>query len=310
MKYRNLFCIIAVSVVFVSCWHKEYPHESGMIFYDGWTDGLWIGEEKIDMEPLEQQKETKPFEDLFFDIGTEKLWAWFLTKDNTTLYLADMTDGKYNPQKELTVPTFEGRQAVSVCAYNDTAVVDYSWSNYHYTGLFGFIDLRTGKQRIVDIRHLVEAIGFHCLQVVGYDGKRIFFDYGWYDIKQEAYYKYPVLHRPVHYYPALYEPLVWEINQREDIIREYNIETGSYTDTDLVPKELKGVRWCKIYGEPDALYVGISARFQFDFLAGGPVKMLWYKFDRTNKTFTRIYSPHKWALVLGRIRQGQNYEVP
>lgn len=303
MKYRNLLWVIVVSVLFVSCRHKEYPRESGMIFYDGWTDGLWIGDQKVDMEPLEQQSEEKLFKNLFFDTGAEKLWAWFLTKDNTTLYLANMTDGKYSPQKELTVSTFEGRQAVSVCAYNDTAVVDYSWSNYHYTGLFGFIDLRTGKQRIVDIRHLVEAIGFHCLRVVGYDGKRIFFDYGWYDMKQEAYYKYPVLYRPMHYYSALYDPLVWEINQRDGIIREYNVETHSYTNNDLVLKELKGAGWCKIYGEPDALYVGIAARFQFDFLAGGPVKMLWYKFDRTNKTFTRIYSPHKWALILGRIKQ-------
>ncbi|MFC2289709.1 MAG: hypothetical protein ACFNKF_08790 [Treponema lecithinolyticum] len=302
MKYRNLLWVIVVSVLFVSCRHKEYPRENGMIFYDGWTDGLWIGDQKVDMEPLEQQSEEKLFKNLFFDTGAEKLWAWFLTKDNTTLYLANMTDGKYSPQKELTVSTFEGRQVVSVCAYNDTAVVDYSWSNYHYTGLFGFIDLRTGKQRIVDIRHLVEAIGFHCLQVVGYDGKRIFFDYGWYDMKQEAYYKYP---DPWHndYYLALYAPVIWEVNLDAGEIREYNVETHSYTNNDLVLKKLKGPRRCKIYGEPDALYIGIMARFQFDFLAGGPIKRLWYKFDRTNKTFTRIYSPHKWALILGRIKQ-------
>ena len=303
MKYRNLFWVIVVSVLFVSCRYKEYPRESGMIFYDGWTDGLWIGDQKVDMEPLEQQSEEKLFKNLFFDTGAEKLWAWFLTKDNATLYLANMTDGKYSPQKELTVSTFEGRQAVSVYAYNDTAVVNYSWSNYHYTGLFGFIDLRTGKQRIVDIRRTMENLKPHCCLTLGYDGKRIFFEHGWYDMKQEAYYKYPVLYRPMHYYSALYEPLVWEINQRDGIIREYNVETHSYTNNDLVLKELKGAGWCKIYGEPDALYVGIAARFQFDFLAGGPVKMLWYKFDRTNKTFTRIYSPHKWALILGRIKQ-------
>lgn len=303
MKYRNLFWVIMVSVLFVSCRYKEYPRESGMIFYDGWTDGLWIGDQKVDMEPLEQQREEKLFKNLFFDTGAQKLWAWFLTKDNTTLYLANMTDGKYSPQKELTVSTFEGRQAVSVCAYNDTAVVNYSWSNYHYTGLFGFIDLRTGKQRIVDIRRTMENLKPHCCLTLGYDGKRIFFEHGWYDMKQEAYYKYPVLYRPMHYYSALYEPLVWEINQRDGIIREYNVETHSYTNNDLVLKELKGAGWCKIYGEPDALYVGIAARFQFDFLAGGPVKMLWYKFDRTNKTFTRIYSPHKWVLILGRIKQ-------
>lgn len=303
MKYRNLFWVIMVSVLFVSCRYKEYPRESGMIFYDGWTDGLWIGDQKVDMEPLEQQREEKLFKNLFFDTGAQKLWAWFLTKDNTTLYLANMTDGKYSPQKELTVSTFEGRQAVSVCAYNDTAVVNYSWSNYHYTGLFGFIDLRTGKQRIVDIRRTMENLKPHCCLTLGYDGKRIFFEHGWYDMKQEAYYKYPVLYRPMHYYSALYEPLVWEINQRDGILREYNVETHSYTNNDLVLKKLKGAGWCKIYGEPDALYVGIAARFQFDFLAGGPVKMLWYKFDRTNKTFTRIYSPHKWVLILGRIKQ-------
>jgi len=149
----------------------------------------------------------------------------------------------------------------------------------------------------------MENLKPHCCLTLGYDGKRIFFEHGWYDIKQEAYYKYPVLYRPMHYYSALYEPLVWEINQRDGIIREYNVETHSYTNNDLVLKELKGAGWCKIYGEPDALYVGIAARFQFDFLAGGPVKMLWYKFDRTNKTFTRIYSPHKWVLILGRIKQ-------
>ena len=302
MKYRNLLWVIVVSVLFVSCRYKEYPHESGIVFYNEMTSSVWIGSQKVDLQPMRQYEERETYIDLFFDSEAGKLWAWNLTKDNSTLYLADITDGKYNPQKELTIPTFEGRQAVSVCAYNDTAIIEYLWSEYHYPGLFGLVDLPTDEQTICDIRYVIENLRHHCFFTRGYDGKQIFFENGWYDIEKKSYYEYPDSWNN-DYYPALYAPLVLEVNKRAGTIREYNVETCSYADNDIVLNKLLSVKWRRLYSEPHRLFIAVpSPRWQLNFLSGPPARA-WYKYDTENGSLTQIYSPDKRALILGRIKQ-------
>jgi len=163
---KGFIWLFLCSVLFcVSCKRQTPQKEAGLIFYNNYRGPtqLWIDGKEVDLVPLRSFPQRGRTVRFAFDSKTNKLWARTASRDpenRVESFFVDMTDGVYNPEKEISVKSPIDEKLEDFFAYNNEMVNEYyrREDTVFHPGLYGIINLKTGEQRILNIRALFEEM--------------------------------------------------------------------------------------------------------------------------------------------------------
>ena len=222
-------------------------------------------------------------------------------------FFADVTGGTYDAAKEVVIKKCQGERPVAFYIYNDEIVLDYykEEDTIYYPGLYVITDLKTGTERIIDIRDMFTSMKITRNFLIGYDGTHLFLDEGWYDMENGQYYPYPAdKHSYIRYREIVRGvPCVVEIHNHDYFMRIYDTQSGEYRGEDINLRKINIKDWCNVYAEEDRLFITIGTNNAWIIPPGGMAKGKTFKYDMRTKTLTEIEMPHVYARIVGRIRE-------
>ena len=308
---KGFIWLFLCSVLFcVSCKRQPPQKEAGLIFYNNYRGPtqLWIDGKEADLVPLRSFPERwKDYIYFNFDWKTNKLWARTVLSTEEAFFFADVTDGTYNAAKEFMIKKPEGERLWIAFVYNDEVIIEYykEEDTIHYPGLYVITDLKTGRERIVDLRGMFAKTRVSNNFLIGYDGKRLFFDKGWYDMENGQYYPYPPdKHSYIRYHaPVRGTAQVVEVHNHDYFMRIYDTQSGEYRGEGINLRKINIKDWCNVYAEEDRLFITIGTNNAWIIPPGGMAKGKTFKYDMRTKTLTEIEMPHVYARIVGRIRE-------
>ena len=308
---KGFIWLFLCSVLFcVSCKRQPPQKEAGLIFYNNYRGPtqLWIDGKEADLVPLRSFPERwKDYIYFNFDWKTNKLWARTVLSTEEAFFFADVTDGTYNAAKEFMIKKPEGERLWIAFVYNDEVIIEYykEEDTIHYPGLYVITDLKTGRERIVDLRGMFAKTRVSNNFLIGYDGTHLFLDKGWYDMKQQEYNPYPPdKHSYIRYREIVRGiPCVVEIHNHDYFMRIYDTQSGEYRGEDINLRKINIKDWCDVYAEEDRLFITIGTNNAWIIPPGGMAKGKTFKYDMRTKTLTEIEMPHVYARIVGRIRE-------
>jgi hypothetical protein len=290
------FKIILLPTIFLSIFSCSIKNNNIVYFEDYPNSQVWIGDKEINIEPMKSLDGRRRYTRVSLDSVRSKLWAWNLEKDFGHLYLADITNGIYLPEKEICLNTPLKIDAQFIFIYNNKSLIEYRW------GLYGIVDLLSHEQNIVDLRKLLDS---NTTQgTIGYDEKSILFCNGYYDILESKYYQYSVSlklprlisreHKIIGFdennYIIIYDYLEKNIEKTKIARNAFN-SSLNYVASDLYFLEGKN-----LYIASDT----ISFENIFIFVPK-PAHRKWYKYDLLTNTKEEIYSPSGYSKILGSL---------
>jgi hypothetical protein len=274
-----------------------------MIFYEDFPGSrIWIGQKEIDLNPMKTRKGRSAYAQVFFDQVSGRLWVWNRQKnDNESFFIADITGGDYIPENEIILYPPDNEQPVNIYANNNTALVEYS-SKLDYAinnGLYGFVDLGTAKQEIIDIRNVLKKLG-SLLFIIGFDEESILYNKGYYNMKEGKFSEYTYNTNLFFPYYNINKQKIIGIDEKNNTIIEYEPGTGSYKEIISKKSKLSLNNFCGIYIEDNILYIAkTSFRSNFNFISQPPQRE-WFKYDINTGNRIRIYVPSEYVKILGR----------
>ena len=293
---------------FASCTRPVLQQEAGIIFfYNNGPIRLWIDGKEGDITALQRYPDRGKSVYCYFDWKTNKVWARSVSSGRDVFFFADVTGGTYDAAKEVVIKKCQGERPVAFYIYNDEIVLDYykEEDTIYYPGLYVITDLKTGTERIIDIRDMFASMKITRNFLIGYDGKRLFFDKGRYDMENGQYYPYPSdKHSYIRYREIVRGvPCVVEIHNHDYFMRIYDTQSGEYRGEDINLRKINIKDWCNVYAEEDRLFITIGTNNAWIIPPGGMAKGKTFKYDLQTKTLTEIEMPHVYARVVGRIRE-------
>ena len=310
---KGFIWLLLCSILFcVSCKRQPPQKEAGLIFYNNYRGQaqLLIAGKEADIVPLQSFSQRGRTVRFAFDSKTNKLWARTASRDpenRVESFFVDMTDGVYNPEKEISVKSPIDEKLEDFFAYNNEMVNEYyrREDTVFHPGLYGIINLKTGEQRILNIRALFEEMNITRNFLIGYDGKRLFLDKGWYDMENGQYNPYPSdKHSYIRYHaPVRGTSQVVEVHNHDYFMRIYDTQSGEYRGEDINLRKINIKDWCDVYAEEDRLFITIGTNNAWIIPPGGMAKGKTFKYDMRTKTLTEIKMPHVYARIVGRIRE-------
>jgi hypothetical protein len=270
--------------------------ENRIIFYEEFRSRIWIGNKEIDLIKMKNKENVEAYLDFFFDSVSKKIWAWNRQVDNKSFFVVDITNGVYVQDNEILFEIPENKQPVKIFAYNETAIVKYTLDN----GLYGLIDLQSGKQEILDLRDIIGNFGIN-LYLIGWDGKSIVFNQGYINIHDKEYHNYTIeLNYP---YLKPDEHKVIGIDRINNVLVDYDFITDNYIKTAIKRNKLNLKDYCGIYIESECIYIAITSFWDnFRFLSGGPSKCDWYNYDIYTENRIKINAPSCTAKIIGHAQ--------
>ncbi|MGI5174409.1 hypothetical protein H0R92_12540 [Treponema sp. OMZ 840] len=293
---------------FSACTRPALQQEAGIIFStdDCCPAQLWIDGKEGDITALQRYPDRWKSVYCYFDWKTNKVWAKTVSSGRDVFFFADVTGGTYDAAKEVVIKKRQGERPAAFYIYNDEIVLDYykEEDTIYYPGLYAITDLKTGTERIIDIRDMFASMKITRNFLIGYDGKRLFFDKGRYDMENGQYYPYPSDKHSFISNHAKVSGMPWiiEVHGSDHFIRIYDIQSGTYRGDDINLQKIKkpwSMRW---YAEKDRIFITMCT--DADWIRPGRIcKGRTFKYDIHNKTLTEIAMPHVYARVVGRIRE-------
>jgi len=288
-KYHSILLISMIFFVNTSCMKLN----NNIIFYERFSSRIWIENKEIDLQKMKSIENREAYLGFFFDSVSKKIWAWNRQADNKYFFVVDITNGVYIQDYEISIETPENKQPMNIFAYNETAIVKYTLDN----GLYGLIDLQSGKQEIHDLRDIIGNFGIN-FYPVGWDGKSIIFNQGYINIYDKEYHNYTIeLNYP---YLKPDEHKVIGIDKKNNILVDYDFITGNYKKTTIKRNKLNLKDYCGIYiGSECIYYIAITSFWdKFDFL-NGPSKCNWFSYDIYTENKVKIDAPSSTAKIIG-----------
>ena len=308
---KGFIWLFLCSVLFcVSCKRQTPQKEAGLIFYNNYRGPtqLWIAGKEADLVPLRSFPERwKDYIYFNFDWKTNKVWAETVSSGRDVFFFADVTGGTYDAAKEVVIKKRQGESPAAFYIYNDEIVLDYykEEDTIYYPGLYVITDLKTGTERIIDIRDIFASMKMTRNFLIGYDGTHLFLDKGWYDMENGQYYPYPSdKHSYIRYREIVRGvPCVVEVHNHDYFMRIYDTQSGEYRGEDINLRKINIKDWCDVYAEEDRLFITIGTNNAWIIPPGGMAKGKTFKYDMRTKTLTEIEMPHVYARIVGRIRE-------
>ena len=307
---KGFIWLFLCSVLFcVSCKRQPPQKEAGLIFYNNYRGPtqLWIDGKEGDITALQRYPDRGKSVYCYFDWKTNKVWARSVSSGRDVFFFADVTGGTYDAAKEVVIKKCQGERPVAFYIYNDEIVLDYykEEDTIYYPGLYVITDLKTGTERIIDIRDIFASMKMTRNFLIGYDGKRLFLDKGWYDMENGQYYPYPSdKHSYIRYREIVRGvPCVVEVHNHDYFMRIYDTQSGEYRGEDINLRKINIKDWCDVYAEEDRLFITIGTNNAWIIPPGGMAKGKTFKYDMRTKTLTEIEMPHVYARIVGRIRE-------
>ena len=201
----------------------------------------------------------------------------------------------------------QGESPAAFYIYNDEIVLDYykEEDTIYYPGLYVITDLKTGTERIIDIRDMFTSMKITRNFLIGYDGTHLFLDKGWYDMENGQYYPYPPdKYSYIRYHaPVRGTAQVVEVHNHDYFMRIYDTQSGEYRGEGINLRKINIKDWCDVYAEEDRLFITIGTNNAWIIPPGGMAKGKTFKYDMRTKTLTEIEMPHVYARIVGRIRE-------
>ena len=308
---KGFIWLLLCSILFcVSCKRQPPQKEAGLIFYNDYRGPtqLWIDDKEADIAPLQSFPERwKDYIYFNFDWKTNKVWAETVSSGRDVFFFADVTGGTYDAAKEAVIKKRQGESPAAFYIYNDEIVLDYykEEDTIYYPGLYVITDLKTGTERIIDIRDMFTSMKMTRNFLIGYDGTHLFLDEGWYDMENGQYYPYPSdKHSYIRYHaPVRGTSQVVEVHNHDYFMRIYDTQSGEYRGEDINLRKINIKDWCDVYAEEDRLFITIGTNNAWIIPPGGMAKGKTFKYDMRTKTLTEIKMPHVYARIVGRIRE-------
>jgi hypothetical protein len=273
-----------------------------MVFYESFPGSrVWVGNKEINLKPMKDIEGRVKYVDIFFDPIVSKLWAWNRRDDSRYFFIVDITNGSYSSEKEIVFESPENEQPVIIFPNNNKALVQYSLE----LGLYGIIELLTGKQEILDIRDILKDLPGYQF-TLGYNGEFIFFTDGYYRIEKKEYCDYGIYFFRSHQIYSITNDHVKTvgINKKNNEIISYDPYTGNghkiYPGQKLL--NLRNIYDFYLENTENGIIYAAESSFwnNFNFISQPP-KLIWYMYDFNAGRKTKIHVPTDYAKILGRL---------
>jgi hypothetical protein len=289
----KIIASLMITTIFITGCPKKYGN---IVFFEDYPHSqAWIGERKINIEAMKIEERNK-YVRFSYDPVTSRIFAWNLDKNFNYTYLADVTSGYYEDDKEISFDVYMKLDTQFVFLYNDKSLIQYRW------GLYGIADLKTGNQYIIDITEEVDA--YAAMGTIGYDGRLILFVNGYYDIFEKKYYPYFI---KLDFPRAI---------PNENIIIGYD-EGGFITMYNYITQDIKVSKISRYkfnsnleYAASDLLFLSGSNLYYANDNIGiknilefirSPASRKWYRYNFEDGVREKIFTPSAYVKIIGEI---------
>jgi hypothetical protein len=279
-------------------------HEDGMIICEKFPSGrIWINNKEVDLKEMKVVESREAYMRFCFDPISKKTWAWNrqTMEINKYFFITDITNGFYDKNDEIVFSIPGKGQPVNIFVYDETALVVYGLDRK----LYGLIDFQTGGQEIIDLSDIPYNFDSN-IWVIGYDGRSIIYNQGYYDILESVYYRHSIKLNDPRLQADKHKIIT--IDKKNNGLMYYDLYTGHYTNQKIKRNKFNLKNSYDVYVEDGIIYIATASILSnFNFLSQ-PSQRNWYRYDINTEKKTKVSAPTIYAELLGRTRKDSSYQ--